>query len=94
MERFPQLVDRRDRVVEDQECLETRAVERSDRPAIDRVLRLDIVKLAAESRHRLTHDRVTQAQEDLVLLESKYPTPAEFLFDQGRLEHQLHLVES
>ncbi len=94
MERFPQLIDCCDRVVEDEECVESRAMERGDRPAIDRVLRLDIVKLAAESRHRLTHDRVTQAQEHLVLLESQYPTPAEFLFDQGRLEHQLHLVES
>ena len=50
------------------------------------------MKLAAQGRHRLPHDRVPQPQQHLVLLEPQHPTARDLLFDQSRVEHQFHAV--
>ena len=92
VERLTQFVDRRDRVVEHEQGVESGAVQGRHRPAVDRVVGGRVVKLAAEDRHRLPHDRVAQPQQDLMLLEPKDSPAADLLLDQGRVEHQLHLV--
>ena len=95
MERLPQFVDRRDRVLERQQGLEARAVQGGDRPTEDGVVTVRVVKLAAEGRHRLPHDRVPQPHQRLVFLQPQHTAARHRLFfHQGGVEHQFHAVGS
>jgi len=63
-----------------------------NRPPEDGVLAFGIVQLAAKRAHRLPHDRMAEPHQHLVLLEPHDPVIANFVLDQGRVEHQFHAV--